>query len=600
VKFRPWQRLLTCGTILGLLILVWWRSSWLSTGIAMSHAIATTPTDLVGFKELQKRVEAAAEKVGPAVVAIEFAGAADLSPAERQARTFKPFCSGVIISADGLILSQCHVTHRLHYSGVGSTKLLEPHKHTKVVLADGRILPAELLGADEASDLSLARLLEPGPFPYAPLSGRASVSLGDWVLKLGHPIGYRPDRPAVVRLGRVVLSNDEMFVTDTFTTGGDSGGPFFDLAGNLVGIIGSSDIPSVLRNTLRGEGRTDPYSATPTAIIEKLLPSMLSARNVPFDTTAPNAVSQGTGRSVNALPLLLWTNGVTTLEALAPLISDLRGGVVTILDENDRQVLLGTVVRSDGLIASIASQLPKHPKCRLSDGRVRPATVVGMDAAFDLVLVQIAATELAAIDLADKPQQVAGAILAAIGFDHAPAAIGIVSVPERTLPGPFPPRVLPVTTPAAWPNVSGSASNAGYLVSSDYRALATGSIHAGDLLLSIAGKRIRTDEDLFTCVAGHLGGESVPVRLMRDGQEQEVTIRLEAEPLSDSKPVTDYPIFFEHDMPLPFNQCGGPVIDLDGRVVGMTMYRGQYGCMAIPGASIKGLLAALLQGKSAE
>jgi serine protease Do len=296
----------------------------------------------------------------------------------------------------------------------------------------------------------------------------------------------------------------------------------------------------------------------------------------------------------------LWTNGATTLEALTPLVGDLRGSVVTILDENDQQVLLGTVVRSDGLIATIASQLPKYPKCRLSDGRVRPATVAGMDAAFDLALVQIAATELPAIDLADKPQQVAGAILAAIGTDRAPAAIGIVSVPERTLPGPFPTKVLPPVIPAAWPNVSGSASDAGFLVSFVYGALANGDIHAGDLLLSIAGKPIRTDEDLFTCVAGHLGGESVAVRLMRDGQEQEVTIRLEAQPLSDSKPVTDYPVFFEHDMPLAFNQCGGPVIDLDGQVVGMTMYRGQYGCMAIPASSIKSLLAVLLERKSAE
>ena len=63
--------------------------------------------------------------------------------------------------------------------------------------------------------------------------------------------------------------------------------------------------------------------------------------------------------------------------------------------------------------------------------------------------------------------------------------------------------------------------------------------------------------------------------------------------MTDSKPVADFPTFFEHDMPLPFRQCGGPVIDLDCRAVGITMYRGQYGCMAIPTASIQRLIAEL-------
>ncbi len=76
----------------------------------------------------------------------------------------KRFASGVIISEDGLVLSQYHVTHAgaydktagLHvYGGIGDK--------VEVVLADGKRVTGELLGANRLADVSLLKIVEPGP-----------------------------------------------------------------------------------------------------------------------------------------------------------------------------------------------------------------------------------------------------------------------------------------------------------------------------------------------------------------------------------------------------------------------------------------------------
>lgn len=60
-----------------------------------------------------------------------------------------------------------------------------------------------------------------------------TVKLGDEVLKLGHPLGRRPGRAPVVRLGRVLCRHDDSFAADCLLSGRDSGGPLFDLDGRI-------------------------------------------------------------------------------------------------------------------------------------------------------------------------------------------------------------------------------------------------------------------------------------------------------------------------------------------------------------------------------
>jgi len=131
--------------------------------------------------------------------------------------------SGVIVSPDGLVLTAAHVA-----TGV--------KQKVTVVLEDGTRLAAETLGLVADRDAAMVRITEKGTYPFAEIDRDASTRLGDWVFALGHSGGFDQERGSVVRLGRLVRIADSTFQSDCMVIGGDSGGPLFNLAGNLIAI----------------------------------------------------------------------------------------------------------------------------------------------------------------------------------------------------------------------------------------------------------------------------------------------------------------------------------------------------------------------------
>lgn len=135
--------------------------------------------------------------------------------------------SGVIISADGLVMTAAHVS-----SAVG--------KDVTVDMPDGTKLKAETLGLDSDTDAALLQITEKlpdgEPFPFVEINKADDTKLGDWVFSLGHSGGFDKDRGAVARLGRLVRVANTTIQTDGALIGGDSGGPLFDMEGRLIGI----------------------------------------------------------------------------------------------------------------------------------------------------------------------------------------------------------------------------------------------------------------------------------------------------------------------------------------------------------------------------
>jgi serine protease Do len=131
--------------------------------------------------------------------------------------------SGVVISADGLILTAAHVT-----GGVG--------KEFTVIFEDGKKVKAESLGLVASSDCAMAKITEEGTWPYVEVDRGDTSKLGDWVYSLGHSGGFDKERGVNVRLGRLVQVKDDTVQSDCSLIGGDSGGPLFDLTGKLIGI----------------------------------------------------------------------------------------------------------------------------------------------------------------------------------------------------------------------------------------------------------------------------------------------------------------------------------------------------------------------------
>ncbi|MEN0109281.1 MAG: trypsin-like peptidase domain-containing protein [Planctomycetota bacterium] len=172
-----------------------------------------TPDDLVA---LQRQVRRIVRACRPATVAIELDDSIG---------------SGVIVSADGLVLTAGHVS-------------VEPNREVEVRFPDNSRAAGLSLGIDHPRDSGLVRLTGEPPvdpatgeraWPFVPLAEVAAEE-GDWVVALGQPNGFVPNRAPPVRIGRVLEQDDDALCTDATLVGGDSGGPLMNLRGELVGI----------------------------------------------------------------------------------------------------------------------------------------------------------------------------------------------------------------------------------------------------------------------------------------------------------------------------------------------------------------------------
>ena len=136
--------------------------------------------------------------------------------------------SGVIVSEDGLVLTAAHV------SG-------EPGKDCTLILPDGTRIKGKTLGTNDKLDSGMIQITDKGPnkdgkWPFIPMGKSIDLKKGQWLVALGHPGGWKRDRPPVARLGQVMDSSKDVVRSSCTLVGGDSGGPLFDLEGNVVGI----------------------------------------------------------------------------------------------------------------------------------------------------------------------------------------------------------------------------------------------------------------------------------------------------------------------------------------------------------------------------
>jgi len=137
--------------------------------------------------------------------------------------------SGVIITSDGFILTAAHVAGR-------------PNQRINIILHDGTRIEGLTMGVNRNMDAGLVKITKPvrdvaiNPWPHASIGISEGLMQGQWCLATGHPGGWTPDRPAVLRVGRLLRLLPSTIITDCALIGGDSGGPLFNLNGELIGI----------------------------------------------------------------------------------------------------------------------------------------------------------------------------------------------------------------------------------------------------------------------------------------------------------------------------------------------------------------------------
>ncbi len=135
--------------------------------------------------------------------------------------------SGFFIAEDGTIVTNHHV--------------VQGAEEITIRTSDGRDHPADLVGSDEATDIAVLRVRGGGRFPFVTFDDNSHVRVGDWVVAVGNPFGLDGTATAgiVSAMGRTDAGSSayvDYMQIDAPINRGNSGGPTFDLAGNVIGV----------------------------------------------------------------------------------------------------------------------------------------------------------------------------------------------------------------------------------------------------------------------------------------------------------------------------------------------------------------------------
>ena len=134
--------------------------------------------------------------------------------------------SGFIISPSGIIVTNNHV--------------IKDAKTLSVTLDDGTTLPAHVIGADPRTDLAVLKVNAGHPLPYVRFGNSATAEPGEWVIAMGNPFGLGGTVTAgiVSALGRNIGDGpyDQFIQVDAPINEGNSGGPLFNMKGQVIGV----------------------------------------------------------------------------------------------------------------------------------------------------------------------------------------------------------------------------------------------------------------------------------------------------------------------------------------------------------------------------
>ena len=133
--------------------------------------------------------------------------------------------SGFVISEDGFVVTNNHV--------------IESADEILIEFFSGETLPAEVIGTDPKTDIALLKVTADKPLPFVSFGDSDTARVGDWVLAMGNPLGQGFSLSAgIVSARNRALSGtyDDYIQTDAAINRGNSGGPLFNLDGEVIGV----------------------------------------------------------------------------------------------------------------------------------------------------------------------------------------------------------------------------------------------------------------------------------------------------------------------------------------------------------------------------
>jgi serine protease Do len=224
--------------------------------------------------------------------------------------------------------------------------------------------------------------------------------------------------------------------------------------------------------------------------------------------------------------------------------------------------------------------------------------MIGKDASTDLALLKLDAQDLPVIEWAAADPPV-GSWLATPGLGKAPLAIGVVSVAPRRIRG------------AALGISLGESNDVARIMAVQRNSAAENAgLKAGDIIRQVDSKVIKGQQALRDAIAAYQKGDKVELLIERNGSQMKIEATLGSMTqlmlgeragfqnglggkLSNRR--ESFPASIQHDTVLSPNQCGGPLVDLDGKAVGLNIARaGRVESYALTAAVAQEAIAKLL------
>lgn len=304
-------------------------------------------------------------------------------------------------------------------------------------------------------------------------------------------------------------------------------------------------------------------------------------------------------------------NSNQVLAAFHPVVSKVRHATVELKRAGER-VAMGGIVDANGLIVTKASLLYAGEDdsplvVEMANGDQYLSTeIAAVDKDNDLALVRIDARNLPVMEFASSSEPAIGSLLATSGLEELPVAIGVYGLG---------PHEIAMKNAMLGVMLSREPGPAKVDMVVEKSAAALAGIVAEDVILAVNDTEVTSSDQLIQTVRTYKPGDSLRVKLKRDDKEMSLSVILGewvAGPgqarhefqnhlggeLSTRR--SGFPAVFQHDSYLQPEQCGGPIVNLDGEVVGLNIARaGRVATYAIPGDTLVAAVGKLLSAAGA-
>ncbi|MDP9080813.1 MAG: trypsin-like peptidase domain-containing protein [Bacteroidota bacterium] len=472
--------------------------------------------------------------------------------------------SGVVVTADGYILTAAHVT--------------VPGKTYKVMFPDGRETIAVALGKIELAadktipDVAMMKIVAAGPWPLAPIGNSLTLKKSDPCISIAYPESLGRNKPSV-RYGQISnVKNERGFIQSScIMEPGDSGGPLFDLNGNVIGIHSAIEVPEVSNYEIPVELYQKYWAALKSPAVYTSLPDSSQAISfVPERAIEPHLPGSNTieAKLKNYCLSIESRGDGKLLQAVGTLFSS--GGLqVKLINHNVFVMSKSSLIGTDSIFA-----ITKKGKISLK--------VASRDIHNDLVLL-IPAGEISggvplrALNIVAETRIVPGRLLISPVPDSA-NVFSIVSTEVFNSPKIMSAGFLgaaiayntsPMVITVIQPNSPASGQD----------------LKVGDRILSINGVPMNRPENYAEQLQKYWPGDTIAVAIERTSRlsvkkivlssrsEQKVNHPAAFFKGGKSGRMDGFEQVFSHDAVLTPQQIGGPVFNIDGNFCGINIAR---------------------------